>query len=158
MRDAWTLPGMAMERSEPTPTPPVGVTVVPVEAGGLGECVGVYVDAGFPPAHAEMLFSPAFAADPDVQLFTARLDGRPVGTAIAIRTGQVADVYAVGTLEHARHRGVGTAATWAAVGAGRVWGCETIVLQASEMGFSTYSKMGFRTVVQYAVYGPDRQS
>ena len=156
VRNAWTLPGMVMESSEPTHTPPVGVIIVPVEAAGLGECVGVYVDGGLPRALAETLFSPAFAADPDVQLFTARLDGRPVGTAIAIRTGDVAGVYAVGTLQHARNRGVGTAATWAAVGAGRAWGCDTIVLQASEMGFPTYSRMGFRTVVRYAVYGPAR--
>jgi len=154
----WALPGMVMQSTEPTPTPPAGVAVVPVEAAGLGECVGVYVEGGLPQALAETLFSPAFAADPDIQLFTARLDGRPVGTAIAIRTGDVAGVYAVGTLNHARHRGVGTAATWAAVGAGRAWGCDTIVLQASEMGFPTYSKMGFRTVVRYAVYGPDRHS
>jgi len=152
VRDTWTLPGMVLQSRETTPTPPGGVSVEPVEGAALGECVGVYVAGGLPRALAETLFSPGFAADPDVQLFTARLDGRPVGSAIAIRTGDVAGVYAVGTLNHARQRGVGTAATWAAVGAGRAWGCDTIVLQASEMGFPTYSKMGFRTVVRYAVY------
>ena len=153
VKNPWTLPGMVLQSNEAPPSPPAGVTVVPVEAAGLAECVGVYVGSGLPAAHAETLFSPAFAADPDVQLFTAKLDGRPVGSALAIRTGDVAGVYAVGTLEHARHRGVGTAATWAAVAAGRAWGCDTIVLQASEMGFSLYSTMGFRTVVRYAIYG-----
>ena len=159
VKDAWTSPGMVLQSSEAPPSPPVppaGVTVVPVGAAGLAEFVGVYVGSGVPAALAETLFSPAFAADPDVQLFTARLDGRPVGTSLAIRTGDVAGVYAVGTVAHARHRGVGTAATWAAVAAGWAWGCDTIVLQASEMGFSVYSTMGFRTVVRYAIYGRSR--
>jgi GNAT superfamily N-acetyltransferase len=125
---------------------------VPVGAAGLDEFVGVHVGSGLPVAIAETLFSPAFAADPDVRLFTARFDGRAVGTALAIRTGHVAGVYAVATLEHERHRGVGTAVTWAAAAAGWAWGCDTIVLQASEMGFSVYSKMGFRTVVRYTMY------
>lgn len=152
VKDRWTLPGMVLHRNEAPPLPPAGLTVEPVGAGGLAEFVGVHVDSGLPAAIAETLFSRAFAADPDVQMFTAALDGRPVGTALAIRTGDVAGVYAVATLEHARHRGVGTAATWAAVSAGWAWGCDTIVLQASEMGFSLYSTMGFRTVVRYAMY------
>jgi GNAT superfamily N-acetyltransferase len=153
VKDPWTLPGMVLLSNEAPPSPPAGVTVVPVEAAGLAEFVGVHVASGLPAALAKTLFSPALAADPDVQLFTARLDGRPVGTALAIRTGDVSGVYAVGTLKQARHRGVGTAATWAAVAAGRTWGCDTIVLQASEMGYSVYSTMGFRPVVRYAVYG-----
>ena len=43
--------------------------------------------------------------------------------------------------------------TWAAVAAGQAWGCDTIVLQASEMGFPIYAAMGFRTVVEYTVFG-----
>jgi GNAT superfamily N-acetyltransferase len=70
------------------------------------------------------------------------------GAVPTIRTGDVSGVYAVGTLAGARRRGVGTAATWAAVAAGRTWGCGTIVLQASETAFSSYEKMGFRTVVR----------
>ncbi len=53
----------------------------------------------------------------------------------------------------ARRHGVGSALTWAAVDAGRAWGCDTIVLQASEMGFPIYAAMGFRTVVEYTVFG-----
>jgi GNAT superfamily N-acetyltransferase len=71
---------------------------------------------------------------------------------MAIRTGDVAGVYAVGTLERARHHGVGAAATWAAVSAGQAWGCNTIVLQSSEMGLPVYTAMGFRTVTRYAIY------
>lgn len=45
-------------------------------------------------------------------------------------------------------------ATWAAVAAGRAWGCDTIVLQSSEIGFSVYRAMGFRTVVSYVTFRP----
>ena len=47
---------------------------------------------------------------------------------------------------------LGAAATWAAVAAGCVWGSDTIVLQASELGFSLYADMGFRTVVPYTAF------
>ena len=71
---------------------------------------------------------------------------------MAVRTGDVAGVYAVGTLRDARRQGVGTAATWAAVAAGRALGSETIVLQSSAMGFPVYEAMGFWTVVRYAIF------
>ncbi len=61
----------------------------------------------------------------------------------------------MGTLPDARRRGVGTAATWAAVVAGRAWGRDTIVLQSSEIGFSLYRAMGFRTVVNWVTFRPD---
>jgi GNAT superfamily N-acetyltransferase len=145
-------PGMVLH---PPPKPPPmspGVTVAPVTDVDLAEYHEVCIAGGLARELAYQLFSPSFAADPDVRLFTARLDGRPVGTSVAIRTGEVAGVYAVGTLPTARRRGVGAAVTWAAVGAGRAWGCDTIVLQASEMGVSLYASMGFRTVVSYAPF------
>jgi hypothetical protein len=128
------------------------VTVVPVGEEGLAAWLTVLIDGGLPAGVARRLFPPSFAADPDVRLFTARLEGRPVGTSIAIRTGDVSGVYAVGTLAAARRHGVGTSATWAAVGAARAWRCDTVVLQASEMGFASYAKMGFRTVARYAAF------
>ena len=151
-RDPVPYPGMVLHPPPEPPAPSPGVTVVPVTATGLDEYLGVSVESGLPSELGRRLFSPSFARDPDVQLFTGRLDGRPVGTSIAIRTGDVSGVYAVGTLKADRRRGVGTALTWAAVGAGRAWGCDTIVLQASEMGFSAYVAMGFRTVVPYATF------
>jgi GNAT superfamily N-acetyltransferase len=152
-RDPWSLPGMVL-RPPPAPPPgPPGVTVEPVTESGLAAWLGVLTDGGLARDLADHLFPPSFASDPDLRLFTALLNGRPVGTSIAIRTGDVAGVYGVGTLPAARRRGVGTAAAWAAVDAGRAWDCGAVVLQASEMGFSTYVKMGFLTVVRYATFG-----
>ena len=93
---------------------------------------------------AERLFPSSFAADPDVALFTAYLDDVPVGTSITIRTGDISGVYAVITAPTARRRGIGTAAAWAAVNAGRKWGCRLVTLQATEMGFSSYAQDGLR--------------
>ena len=111
------------------------------------------VEAGLPGEIAERLFPPSFASDPDVQLFVARLDGRPVGIAIAIRSAAAAGVYNVVTLPDARRRGVGTALTWAAVAAGIGWGRDTIVLQSTAMGLGLYTALGFRTVAPYATFG-----
>jgi GNAT superfamily N-acetyltransferase len=152
---AWLIPQMVLE---PPPEPPPGapgVSVRPVsDKPSLDEYRRVSVEDGTSEDVARRLFSDSFAEDPDVELVIAYLDNRAVGTSLAIRTGDVAGVYAVGTLGDARRRGVGTAATWAAVSAGREWGCDTIVLQASEMGFPVYQAMGFRTVVRYAFLGP----
>ena len=153
-RGMWPYPGMVLDRASVPPALSAGVSVEPVGESGLDEYHQVFVAHGRPVELARQMFPPAFAADPDVQLFIGRLDGQAVGTAVAIRTGDVSGVYAVGTLPAARRRGVGSALTWAAVAAGRAWGCDTIVLQASEMGFPMYAAMGFRTVVRYTQFTP----
>lgn len=151
-REAQPYPGMVLHPIPAPPSPAPGVVVVPVSETGLDEHLAVRVADGMPAHLAERFFSASFAADPDVAFFTVWLDGRPVGASLAIRSGSIGGVYAVGTLPDARRRGVGTAATWACVAAGRSWGCDTIALQASDMGLPIYAAMGFRTVVEYAVF------
>lgn len=153
-RTGELLPAMVLHPAPAPPRPPAGITVDRVDEADPDAFVRAIVEGGLPPDLADRLFGRSFASDPDVRLFVARLDGRPVGTSIAIRTSDVVGVYAVGTVKEARRRGVGTASTWAAVAAGRDWGSDTIVLQSSEMGFRAYSAMGFRTVLNYSVYAP----
>ena len=129
-----------------------GVSVVSIFEPSLDEFIGVLEESGLAAELAQRLISPSFAADPDVQLFVGRLDGKPVATSIAIRSGDASGVYNVGTLPEARRRGVGSAVTWGAVGAARAWGCDTIVLQSSAMGLSMYAEMGFRTVAPYVTF------
>jgi GNAT superfamily N-acetyltransferase len=148
----WLTPQMVLAAPATIPGPGAGVsTRVVTDDASLDEFIAAFT-AGGDDKVARQVFPPAFVADPDVACITALLDDRPVGTSIAIRTGDVAGVYAVGTQREARRRGVGTAATWAAVAVGRAWGCETIVLQSSAMGFPVYEAMGFRTVVRYAMF------
>lgn len=152
VRDERPYPGMVLHPVPDPPSPSAGVEVARIGPADLDEYLGVTIDAGMPPDPARLLFSPSFAADPNVALFIGRLEQRAVGTAVAIRTDDVSGVYAVGTLPAARRHGVGSALTWAAVDAGRAWGCDVVVLQASEMGLPIYAAMGFRTVVEYTEF------
>lgn len=151
-RAARPYPNMALSPIPEAPTHATGVTTRMHSEAERDEFLDVVVDLGLDRELAERVYSPGFVTDDDVQLFTASLEGRDVGTSIAIRSGNAGGVYNVGVLEEARRRGVGTALTWAAVGASRAWGCDVAVLQASEMAFALYEAMGFRTVVAYAVF------
>jgi GNAT superfamily N-acetyltransferase len=151
-REVHPYPGMVLHPIPEPPSPASGVEVVPVSEAGLDEHLRVRVANGLAAPLARRLFSASFAADPDVEFFTARLDGRAVGASIAIRSGDVGGIYAVGTSPEARRRGVGTAATWACVAMVRAWGSDTVALQASEMGLPIYTAMGFQTVVRYAIF------
>ena len=151
--EAWALPGMVLRQPVEVPAPP---TRVRIEPASLEPWLAIVESNGMPIHLARRLFTPSFAADPDVELFAGYLDDRPVGTAVAIRTGDISGVYAVLTAPPARRQGVGTAAAWAAVDAGREWGCEQVAQQSTEMGFSSYRRMGFETVIRYATFAsPD---
>lgn len=151
---AALYPGMVLHPIPDAPPLGAGVTVVSIREEGLDEFIGVLEAGGLRADLAHRLISSSFAADSDVQLFVGRLNEEPVGTSIAIRTAGASGVYNVGTLPKARRRGVGSAVTWAAVDAGRFWGCDTIVLQSSEMGLAMYAEMGFRTVAPYVTFTP----
>ena len=135
LRDAWPVPAMALHPVPSAPRPATGVTVTP----GLEPGVADYIPR-------------SMADDPKVRLFTALLDGRPAGSSMAIRCSEVSSVVAVATVPEARRRGVGTAASWAAVDAGREWGCQAVILEATEMGFPVYADMGFRTITRYVAF------
>jgi GNAT superfamily N-acetyltransferase len=143
-------PGMIMAaRADPPPAAP-GVAVRRVgDEAALDGYQSILLANGAPPEVAHQMFGTSWLADPDARLFAASLDGVPVATGLAIRTGDVSGVYNIGTHPAARRRGVGTAVTAAAVDAARAWGCDRVVLQASPMGESLYRAMGFRTVVTY---------
>ena len=155
---ASLYPGMVLHPIPDAPTFDAGVDVVAISEPRLDEFIGVLEEGGLRGELAHRLISPSFATDPDVRLFVGRLDERPVGTSIAIRSGDASGVYNVGTLPQARRRGVGSAVTWAAVGAGRAWGCDAVVLQSSVMGLSMYADMGFRTVARYVTFAPSSVS
>jgi GNAT superfamily N-acetyltransferase len=151
-RDPVPYPNMVLDPVPEPPIPAEGVAVMPAgPSGGMQDFLDVSVELGLSRELAERVFAPGFVANPDVLLFTGWLEGRPAGTSLAIRSGDVSGVYNVGVVPAARRRGVGTALTWASVGAGRAWECEPVVLQSSEMALPMYEAMGFRTVVSYAV-------
>lgn len=147
--DAVPYPGMVLHPVAEPPAPAPGVVV---DTAGVEELREVGVAPGLGRDLVEKLFSASFLADADVQGFVGRLEGRPVGYSLALRSEGAGGVYNVGTLPEARRRGVGTALTWAAVDAARRWGFDCAVLQSTQMAIPMYEAMGFRTVVRYAVF------
>jgi len=85
----------------------------------------------------------------NISAFLAYLDGQPVGIAMTIVSHGVAGIYWVGCVEKARRRGLGWSITAAAVNAGFDLGAEIASLQASPMGESLYSAIGFKPVFTY---------
>jgi GNAT superfamily N-acetyltransferase len=152
--DPWPMPGMVLSPVLNAPAPPPNVTVEKVAAGSYSDYIHVLIETGMAAEWAERTFPLRLIDRDDLGFFLARLDGRPVGTSLAVRTPGSGGIYSVGTVEDVRRRGVGTAVTWAAVEHIRAWGCDAAVLQASAMGYPIYSSMGFREVVRYARFRP----
>ncbi len=151
-REGWTMPGMVLMPVPVAPPPAPGVTTERVVESNYADFIQATVDCGMPRTVAEQAFDLGVTAQGAADFFLARLNGRPAATATLIRTDDVAGIYAVATVDDLQRRGLGSAVTWAAVSRARDWGARAIILQSSPMGFSLYSAMGFRTVVEYAVF------
>ena len=91
------------------------------------------------------------AAD-DVAVYVGYTDGLPVTSGLGLRTGRTIGVYNIATVPWARKRGYGAAMTTRIVADGAAAGCDVAVLQASEMGYPIYQRLGYRTVVEYMGY------
>ncbi|MEX2546899.1 MAG: GNAT family N-acetyltransferase [Chloroflexota bacterium] len=148
------MPGMVLKPIPATPDPAPGIEVEAVDDDSYANFVEVLIATGLPEEWAERTFGSHLLEAEHLVFFLARLDGRPVGTSLAVRTGDIGGIYTVGTVEDARRRGVGTAVTWAAVEQIRDWGCTAAVLQSSAMGYPMYRAMGFEEVVRYARFKP----
>ncbi len=157
-REGWAEPGMAVSPIPEPPANPPHLTVAVASSATLEAWYGASAASMGIRANAlefARTFMPATAVDdPDERMFGGYLDGEPVASSIAIRSGDVVGVYAVGTTQSARRRGIGTAMTWACLRAGREWGCRTAVLQSSEMGAGVYRGIGFRHVTTYVSFSP----
>ena len=87
--------------------------------------------------------------DPLSRRFVAFLDGEPVATSRLSMAGGVAGLYTMVTLPHARRRGIGLAMAHRALLAGREAGMRIAVLQATDMGFPIYLRLGFEELFTY---------
>ena len=103
-------PAMVLHPAPESPAPAPGVEISFASSSALEEFLHVFESGGPVSDVTRRLFSQSFADDRDVQLLVGRLGGRPVGTAVAIQSASASGVVAVGTLEEARRRGVGTGA------------------------------------------------
>jgi ribosomal protein S18 acetylase RimI-like enzyme len=95
------------------------------------------------------------SADPGAyHILVARLDRENVATAMAFDHGSDCGIYNVGTLEHARRRGLGTALTAVHVHDALARGCQTATLQSTEMAERMYAAVGFRDLGRILEYVP----
>jgi len=84
----------------------------------------------------------------------ARLDGASVAASLAFDCDGDCGIYNVGTLDHARRRGLGSAVTLLALHEARDRGCTTASLQATPMAERLYAALGFRDLGRYLEYVP----
>jgi GNAT superfamily N-acetyltransferase len=150
-----TVPGMVLA-SIPPPAPlPPGLEIRTVVPGiDIARFQGVIAE-GFdmPIDLARQLFvEDVLVGPPGLEAYLGFADGLPVATSTLVRTGAVAGVYNVATLDSHRRRGIGEAMTWHAVQRGAEIGCTIGALQASEMGQPVYERMGFRVVAPYRTF------
>lgn len=153
-RDDVSYPALVLHAILEPPDPARGVEVVHVDEENADAFRRVGRALGLDPDLALRMFPDSLLADSRVQAFVGHLDGQPVGYSLAIASELANGVYNVGTLPEARRRGVATALTWAAVDAGRRAGFEYAVLQSTPMALGLYEAMGFRKVLDYAIFRP----
>jgi hypothetical protein len=89
-------------------------------------------------------------------ILVAALDGENVATALAFDWDADCGIYNVGTLEHARRRGLGTAVTLAHLYGALDRGCRTASLQSTGMAERMHAAVGFQDLGRILEYSPAR--
>ena len=150
----WTLveeePALVLPRlPDPIPAPPAGLDIRRVtDEAGLAAFRNL--------TETPTPFVPSLAAalDPGVALFVGYLDGRVVASSRLACLGEIAEITGVNTAPEYRRRGLATALTWAAIAEGAARGSTVPMLNASELGYPVYLRMGFVPVCTYRTYLP----
>jgi GNAT superfamily N-acetyltransferase len=86
------------------------------------------------------------------QHYLGLLDGVPIATSALTLDAGVAGIYAVATIPAARGRGIGRAMTVIPLLEARQLGYRIGILQASDMGYPLYRKIGFQEMCRYRLY------
>jgi GNAT superfamily N-acetyltransferase len=107
---------------------------------------------GMPTDLVRQLLDVSLLATEGYAAVLAFVDGAPASTAALMVTDDIAGIYNVATPDRFRRRGLGEATTRAAVAEGARRGCTVTTLQASEMGYPTYERMGYRTVARWLTF------
>lgn len=106
---------------------------------------------GTPPDIAARFVGPGMLADDRVRMFTAWIDGSPVGEVSAYLLHDTVGIFGVGVVDEARRRGIGAALT---ITAGRAFDdrADLAWLQPSAMARGMYARLGFRPVSDWEVW------
>lgn len=118
---------------------------VPVHDQGFGE---VFINGfGLP----EFILNPiqglldSFRTSEQV-VMVASIQGRTVGVASGLITGNTIGIYNVATLPEHRGHGVGSSVTRAVMQEGKNRGCTSAILHTTPMGRGVYERLGFEAV------------
>ena len=100
---------------------------------------------------AERFVGRKMLEDPRIRMFTAWIDGEPVGEASAYLLDETVGIFGVGVVESARRRGIGAALT---LKAARAFGdrADLAWLQPSAMSRRMYEGQAFRRVSDWEVW------
>lgn len=152
-------PGMAVSlEGWAAPPVPQGISIeVTVDPASFHEAMDVMFEGFEMPRDTQPLFEErfggySFGPRPTSRTYLARLDGRPVATALGAILDDVLAIYNVATVPGARRRGAGSAVTAAAMTDAQARGARWAILESSEMGRRVYEGLGFRQVTQVAIY------
>ena len=142
------IPAMLVEREAFVPAPELGE----VDEDAVGDALALMSESfGAPAEWFEELYSRDVLDRAGGAAYVLRVDGRPVATAISLRTGDAVGIYNVGTPEAERGKGYGGAITAAALERAFAGGARFGYLQSSALGFSVYKRLGFEQVGTYTL-------
>jgi GNAT superfamily N-acetyltransferase len=158
LRRVESWPAMAVSVSLlPEDRLPAGVEIRPVREEEELEAVREVEVATFgtPPEIADGFVGLKMLRDERVRMFTAWIDGEPVGEASAYLLHDTVGIFGVGVVEPARRRGIGAALTLRAARAFE-GATDLAWLQPSDMARRTYEGLGFLPVSEWEVWAAQR--
>lgn len=149
-----TLPGMVLAPIPAAPEPPSDVEIrLVTDRSGLDGCATVISEAYEMDVDVTRRLIPLGLVTRDGwATFVGYAGGEPAATATVAETDGIAGITFVGTRPSFRKRGFAEAVTWRAIAEGASRGCSAASLEASEMGFPIYQRMGFRHVTGFKTF------
>jgi GNAT superfamily N-acetyltransferase len=144
-------------RSVPDDLPtPIGLRIVPVVGGETLKqwihvaSIGFGVREEFEKVWYDFFVEAVF--DMRFRTYLALLNGQPVGTSQLFLSAGVAGIYNVTCIPEARGQGIGAAITLAPLLKAREMEYRVGILQASELGYRVYRRLGFQDFGKLSVY------
>lgn len=153
LRHQWSEPAMLLHPLPEAPKLPEGLVVTEVRDEATlqayaGADLEEYGDTAFQLAMARTATGMAGCT-----LVLGTMDGVAVARSMGVVTGDMVGVHNVYVPPSQRGRGYGAALTSAAIERGRGQGAVAACLEASQLGYRVYERLGFRTLREYIVLG-----
>lgn len=125
---------------EPVESPAMADTLVAVLEDGFGVPAGFYRSYG----------CPGVWDAPEIRCYLGWLDDEAVACAAVLLSGEMAGLYHVSTIKEFRKMGLADALGRHALREAAETGCRAATLQPTMMGYSIYTRIGFRPAFSYA--------